>query len=99
MKIDGLLPIVSVVKLNGGTRSVMIMGLCQRQLGENERVWDYSGVLYPQGYISGNQVFMFNHEQIVSVYFLGYQDDEQISFMKEIEALNAKAHQGNRGGE
>lgn len=54
----------------------MINGVCQKSVGEQERIWDYCGVVFPEGYISADRIFLFNNEQIERVYMIGYQDEE-----------------------
>ena len=79
--LEGLLPIGSVVLLKESTKRVMIIGVCQRQLNiDQDIIWDYCGCVYPEGYMGGDQIFMFNGNQIEQVYALGYQDDEQFAF-------------------
>lgn len=86
-----LLPIGSVVLLQGGQKKVMIYGRMQRQL-ENGKEWDYIACLYPEGNIDPNKCFLFNHDQIDTVYFLGYQGPEEFKF-KEI--MNEKLGENN----
>jgi len=82
-----LLPIGSVVLLTGSKKRVMIAGVCQKNASNPESIWDYAGVLYPEGYLSGDKMFMFNREQIETVYALGYQDQEQFAFNEAAEKL------------
>ncbi|MDR1002734.1 MAG: DUF4176 domain-containing protein [Oscillospiraceae bacterium] len=81
------LPIGSVVLLKGGQKRVMIYGRLQRQVS-NEAVWDYIGCLYPEGNISEEYTFLFNHGQIDTVYFIGFQDGEELEFKKRLEEKN-----------
>jgi hypothetical protein len=32
-------------------------------------------------------VFYFNHEQIQTIYFMGYQDEEEINFQEFLQGL------------
>lgn len=82
---DKLLPIGSVVLLQDSTKKVMIMGLCQREVSEEKLLWDYAGVLFPEGYMGANKVFLFNRDQIESVYYIGYQDEEQLKFLEMMD--------------
>lgn len=82
----GLLPIGTVVLVGNSKKKVMIVGLCQRG-GAEGKLWDYAGVIYPEGFIDSNKMFLFNHEQISQVYALGYQDAEQIAFKKKSDSL------------
>lgn len=38
------------------------------------------GVIFPEGYLDAEKMFLFNLEQISHVYALGYQDEEQMAF-------------------
>lgn len=82
----GLLPIGSVVLVGNSKKKVMIVGLCQKG-GTEEKLWDYSGVVFPEGYIDPNKMFLFNNEQISQVFALGYQDAEQIAFKEKADAM------------
>ena len=83
----GLLPIGSVVLVGNSTKKVMIVGLCQKGGSDEVKLWDYAGVIFPEGYIDQNKLFLFNNDQITQVYALGYQDAEQIAFKKKADAM------------
>ena len=44
--------------------------------------YDYIGVLYPEGFISNEYNFLFNHEDINDVVFTGYNNPERESFVE-----------------
>ncbi|MBO0958730.1 DUF4176 domain-containing protein [Neobacillus sp. MM2021_6] len=79
---DKYLPIGSVVLLEGGTKRVMIYGRKQQELNTN-KIWDYIACLYPEGNINEQYMYLFNHDQIDKIYFIGYQDEEEFEFVKE----------------
>ena len=55
-------------------------------------MWDYSGCMYPEGFLSSNQTCLFNHEQIEKVYHLGLaEDDEEKKFKKNLDELIKKS--------
>jgi len=84
-----LLPIGSVVMLKDATKKVMITGYLASI--DANTVFDYSGCLFPEGFLSSKQVCLFNHNQIDKLYFTGYEDDEQRKFTKDlINILNEK---------
>ena len=90
MKIDGMLPIGSVVLLKNSTKRVMIIGVCQLAKTESgQKVYDYSGCLFPEGYLGADKNFLFNHDQIDKLFFIGYQDDEQLMFKEKADKLIA----------
>jgi len=79
-----LLPIGTVVMLKESTKRVMIYGRLQKEV-DGERVWDYIACLFPEGNINPNHSFLFNNEQIESVYFIGCQDEEEIRFQQFLQ--------------
>lgn len=83
------LPIGSVVLLKESTRRVMIVGLCQRGAQTN-KVYDYVGVVFPEGFVSADKMFLFNNEQIDIVFSLGYVDEEQLRFLNYAEGKFAE---------
>ena len=89
------LPLGSVVLLKGGNKRVMICGRVQTRVEDN-KVFDYSACLYPEGYVDAQSMYLFNNEDIHMVYYIGMQDVEEFQFRdiidKELEKLNA---QGN----
>lgn len=83
----GLLPVGSVVLVGNSTKKVMIIGLCQKGGSDEVKLWDYAGVIFPEGYLDPNKLFLFNNDQITQIYALGYQDAEQIAFKKKADAM------------
>lgn len=96
MKKKKYLPVGSVVLLNNGKKPVVIMGYKMvssnqhvyknKEIVANNSVYDYSGVVYPEGMISSDVFCMFNHENINKVLFEGYVTDESnkwSEFLKE----------------
>lgn len=80
----GLLPIGSVVVVGNSKKKVMIVGVCQKS-GSDGKIWDYTGVVFPEGYIDAKKMFLFNNDQITKVMALGYQDEEQLEFKKKVD--------------
>lgn len=78
------LPIGSVVLLKNGRKRVMVYGRKIKANGE-ESVYDYVGCLYPEGALDSKNVILFNHDQIQMVYFIGFQDLEEIAFRQQLD--------------
>ena len=74
------LPVGTVVLLANGTKRVMINGFCTMDANNPNRIFDYSGVLFPEGSLSSDQTLLFDHSQIVRVDHLGLEDDEEKGF-------------------
>lgn len=77
-----LLPIGSVVLLEGGEKRLMICGRILCKAGE-DRIYDYVGCYYPEGIIESDNMFFFNRDAIDRVFFIGFQDAEELKFREE----------------
>ncbi|WP_186579741.1 DUF4176 domain-containing protein [Aquibacillus kalidii] len=60
----------------------MIYGRQQKEL-KSDKVWDYIACLYPERNLSEEYMYLFNHDQIEKVYFIGFQDDGEIMFVED----------------
>ncbi len=96
------LPIGTVVLLKGGKKELMIMSYCIIPSGEvydkngkveltGNQVFDYGGCAYPEGMITSDQLFAFNHNQIEKVCFKGYATDKSKELSDALEkAMEAR---------
>ena len=90
----GFLPIGSVVLLKGGTKRVMITGYCSIDNENTEKVYDYTGCLYPEGILNSNELRLFDNNQIEKVDFRGFEDQEQIDFQKILDEVMTEYNSG-----
>ena len=81
------LPIGTVVLLKGGTKRAMITGFCSVAQENQAKIYDYSGCVYPEGYLSSNQVCLFDHDQIEKIFFVGYEDEEEKAFKNKLNEV------------
>ena len=58
----------------------MVTGFCTVPEDSPEEIYDYCGCLFPEGVISSDEIYVFNHSQIQDVLFIGYEDDETKTF-------------------
>ena len=79
---DYLLPIGSIVLLKGGAKKLMIIGIKPVKEDEPDRVYDYIGVVYPEGFIGNEYNFLFDHDNITDVIFRGYENPERKEFIE-----------------
>lgn len=82
--IKEILPIGSVVTLQGGTKKIMIIGRIQEENATGVS-YDYSAVYYPEGIIDPNELFLFQHTDIDLIYFVGLQESEEFAFRSFME--------------
>jgi len=80
------LPIGSVVVLKGGEKKLMIFGRYQKDTA-NDTVYDYVGCPYPEGNIGTKATFLFNHEDIAWIHWLGMSDEEDEALTDKLKEL------------
>ena len=73
------LPIGSVVLLKDGKKKVMIYGRRKLQLGTTTE-WDYIACLYPEGNIDEKHMYLFNNDQVETVFHRGFENEEEDMF-------------------
>lgn len=78
-----MLPIGSVVLLKGGEKRIMICGRIQAKKGDS-KVYDYSACYYPEGILDPTSMFFFNRDAIEKVFFVGFQDIEELSYREDV---------------
>ena len=83
--IEKILPIGSVVLLKNGTKKLVITGIKPMATNEPQTVYDYIGVLYPEGYLGNVGNYLFNHVDITDVVFRGYDNPEWKEFVSLVE--------------
>lgn len=85
MKIEGLLPIGSIVRITAAPQQqLQLVGQCQVSDG-NKRISDYSAVLFPQGYYDGEHLVLVNNDDICQIDAYGYVDDDSIEYTEIAE--------------
>ena len=92
---EKFLPIGTVVLLKGGKKELMIMSYCIVPSGETydkdgkvdirDQMFDYGGCAYPEGMLTSDQLFAFNHEQIEKIVFKGYETEKQKEISKVLK--------------
>lgn len=72
-------PIGSVVNLQDDDGLVLILGYMAQDV-QTGRLWDYSGVSFPQGFMGHNEMLMFDRTSIARLFYLGYQDIDYVRY-------------------
>ncbi len=93
------LPVGTVVLRQNGTKRVMINGFCTMDASNPDVIYDYSGVLFPEGSLSSDQTLLFNHNQIVRVDHLGLKDQEEADFKVKLNQIVAQTMAAKQNGE
>ena len=81
---SGFLPIGTVVMLKNGKKRVMITGFCSVDTMNKTKIYNYSGCLYPEGFLRTDRVCLFDHNQIEKIYHLGLVDEEEKQFKEKL---------------
>ena len=88
-----LFPIGTVVLLKNAEKELMIIGILP--ISDNKK-YDYLGVMYPEGYINDKYIFLFNHEDIAKVKYLGYMDSSYQVFRSGLNSILEKENAEKR---
>ena len=88
MSTEKYLPIGTVVLLKDAEKRLMITGFCTSSEDDVEKVYDYSGCLYPEGIISSKQTFLFNHNQITKIFHFGLRDEEEQKLQEVLKNIS-----------
>lgn len=91
-----LLPIGSIVLLKGAEQRVMIVGRIVAMEGD-DTVFDYCACLYPEGLSTAEQMVFFNRDAIELVYFIGFQDGEELRYRSEFLASLGELYVNGEG--
>lgn len=83
---DYILPLGTVVTLQKGDITLMIVGRAQL-FNDNGVIgyFDYSASAYPQGVVAEQEFAFFNDEDIDEILFEGYRNDQEIEFAESYE--------------
>lgn len=84
--LEHILPIGSIINLNGGNKRIMIIGYARYADSSCTNYYDYCGCAYPEGYSGINHCVLFNHKDIEHIYALGFQNETQFEFSKALKA-------------
>ena len=80
-----LLPIGSVVLLKGANKRVMILSRIQAP-ADTGVIYDYASCPYPEGIVDPENIIFFNRDDIERVYFIGFQDPEELRYREQVLA-------------
>ena len=81
------LPIGSIVLLKKSKKKVMVTGFLCKEQDKDSSLYDYIGCAFPEGIISSEMNLLFNNDDIDSVIFEGYKDEEENIFKDKLNKL------------
>lgn len=92
---DTMLPIGSVVELEGFKEYVVIIGLFPAFVEDNKTVvYQYVGCNYLKGYRSVDDYIFFDESKIKNVYYIGYAIEFDFIFLKVLYEIYKQLNSG-----
>lgn len=79
-----LLPLGTIVTLQKGTKKLMIVGRIQEHVASG-KTYDYAAVYYPEGMLDAKELFLFQHEDVDLIFYVGMQDSDEFAFRSFLE--------------
>lgn len=90
---EKFLPIGTVCTIRGNNKKVMITGYFSVEYSGNIRMFDYSACDYPEGLLLSNKTCSFNHNDILSINYMGFLTEDHKRFN---DLLNRQNHPDNK---
>lgn len=84
---DRVLPIGTVVLLENADKRLMIVGYQRKRALDDDKIYDYCGCLYPEGFMTPNEVAVFDHSQIDRIVAMGFQNQGQVNFAERLKTV------------
>jgi hypothetical protein len=79
------LPLGSIVIIKGSVKKIMLIARGAITLiEEKQKYYDYGACTYPEGVI-GDSIIYFNHEDIQTVIYKGYTDEDDERMVSNLE--------------
>lgn len=92
MNLEKFLPIGTVVLLKGAENKLMITGFLAVNVEDpNNKIYDYCGCPYPEGVLSSEDTFIFDHDDISQIFHVGFVDEEEKEFKNDVKAALEEA--------
>ena len=89
-----LLPIGTVVRLKDAKIPFMIAGYFGEDPDSPGYLYDYSAFPYPLGFSSTVEASFLDEEDIEGIIAMGYQDQEQMKYVKKLESFQPEVQNG-----
>lgn len=90
MNYQELLPLGTVVRLKNATKPLMITGFCISSPEYPDQLMDYNSCFYPEGIVSSDVNFLFNHDQIEEILFVGFKNEDEVKFKLKLNEIMTK---------
>ncbi len=75
----------SVVNLGTEEKDLKVVIIGRMLQNEEKEIYEYVGVLYPYGYLGGEEAILFKHDDIQEVVWEGYVDSKEEEYNKALQ--------------
>lgn len=89
------LPIGTVVSLKNTSKKFMITGFCSIGKENPNKIYDYSGCVYPEGILRFDKIAVFDHNQIERIIYPGFVCEEEHKFKVKLNKLVQDYNESN----
>ena len=83
---NNFLPIGTIVLLKDAKKRILIVGYLPQE-GKDSKVFDYSGVPFPEGLIDSRKILLFDHAQIDKICHNSIIDKEVIEMINKAKKV------------
>ncbi len=88
MEYEKYLPLGTILKLKNQEKKIMVTGFMAMPKNQNNIIYDYTGCLYPEGFLFPNNMLLFNHQDIEKIEHMGYSDNEEKGFKEVLKTID-----------
>ncbi len=94
IRVKDFLPLGSVVNVKGMNRKIMIIEYLAnvpekvypvREDDKDRKYFEYMGILWPDGDVDPTKRILFDHDDIDTVHFSGYINEESIELLNDLQ--------------
>lgn len=85
---EEFLPLGSVVRLEGGDKTMMVVGraLIMNKDDGTREYYDYGLILYPEG-VMGDALIYSNHDKVKEVLWRGFEDESNGEWVTQLTEI------------
>lgn len=84
---EKFLPIGTICQIKGNDKKIMITGYQKSVFNNYLKIYDYIGVIYPEGMLAPNRIATFDAKDISEIIYHGLENEEYHKFKKLVNGL------------
>ncbi|MBR2828071.1 MAG: DUF4176 domain-containing protein [Bacilli bacterium] len=83
---NNYLPIGTIVLLKDAKKKILIVGYLPQE-GQDAKIYDYSGVPFPEGLIDSRKILLFDNDQIEKICHNSIIDKDVIEMINKVKQV------------